>query len=222
MTTPTLAEVIRDAIEARVRGIYTATVAKIVKVYPKDQTVDVELVMLEPMNVLNDKDIEHIEHPVIMDLPIAYPRGGGFSIFMPPQIGDHVLVIFTHESIAQWRETGAKSVPGDLRRHYLSHAVAYLGIGPQTDLLTDAPSPTMPTDEMVINGPGVVRVGSQEDAKFVALAQYVDARLAAIVSFVNSHTHLYAPGPSPPAPTAPPAPPLSAQASVAASKLKAE
>lgn len=230
-TAPTLAAVLRDMVEARVRGIYTATVGRVTYYNANDQTVSVELVMLDPINVVNEGELEHVEHPVLPDVPIAWPRAGGFSIFMPPKKGDHVLLIFTHESIANWRTTGTKSPPGDIRRHNLSHAVAYLGIAPQTDLLKDPPALLMPEDEMVLNGPGVIRVGSKDDAKFVALAEYVDREIAklssfiteSIVPFLNAHTHV---GVGPGLPGTPAAPPfadaIQAPQTVAATKLKGE
>lgn len=216
-----LAELLRDSIESRVRGIYTCTVGKVHSYNAKDQTVEVELVMLEPINVIQqDREIEHIEHPVLPDVPIAFPRAGGFYIFMPPAKGDYVLVVFTHENVGTWRETGAaKSVPGFVGRHDLSNGVAILGIGPQTSLLADPPNATMPSDQMVIGAPGVVRVGSATAADFVALSQKVDAGFAAVTSFINSHTHT---APTGGGPTMPPAPPMSSVATVAAKKLKSE
>lgn len=64
-----------------------------------------------------------------------------------------------------------------------------------------------------------VRLGSDAASAYVALANLVDARIAAVVATFNAHVHTSA---APGSPTSSPVTPLAAQASVAAGKVKAE
>ena len=60
---------------------------------------------------------------------------------------------------------------------------------------------------------GLVHLGTETATNFVALANLVDARLAAIVLYINNHTHA--------SNGTPPSPLLASQATVAATKVKA-
>jgi len=126
---PTLAEIITGAIESRVGEIMTATVGKIEKYDPIKQVADISCVIKRPFNI-GDGEVDHEELPVLPNVPVLMPRSGGYVIHCPILPGDHVLVIFTHDSIAMWRETGALTEPGDLQRHSLASAVAIAGLAP--------------------------------------------------------------------------------------------
>jgi len=102
-----------------------------------------------------------------------------------------VLLLFTHDSPAMWRETGSESEPGDLRRHHLSHAVAIAGIAPQTSPLLDPPLPGMDPTEAVLGG-GVYRIGSKTVSVPVALGPVVDA----FIELFKLHRHGSGVGPT--------------------------
>ena len=67
----------------------------------------------------------------------------------------------------------------------------------------------------------VTNLGAKAAAQFVALADYVDDRLATIQSTFDAHTHAYNPGPSALAPTDGPLSPIGTLPTVAATKVKA-
>jgi hypothetical protein len=208
-TEPTISEVIRDAIIARLAEVMTCTVGRI-KVYdPKSQTAEIVLVMRRPFNIGAD-EVQFEDLPVLPNVPILWPRTGSAFIHLPLMAGDHVLVVFTHDNIGAWRATGSVSEPDDLRRHGLGSAVAIPGIAPDLEPLTDAPLPGMDPTEAVLGG-GVFRVGSKTGAVPVALAPIV----AAFITAFNAHTHGTGVGPT----TTPVAP---FTQNPAATKLKAE
>lgn len=132
---PTQAEVIRGAIRAALAEVMTATVGKVVLYNPLTQTADVLPVMKRPYNV-GYGVVDYEDLPVIMNVPVKQPRAGGFFVHMPIEVGDHVLLVFTHDDIANWRETGASSEPDDLRRHSLGSCVALVGMADSTDPLS--------------------------------------------------------------------------------------
>lgn len=208
---PTDAEVIRAAITARLGEVWTATIGRVESYDPQTQTASVLPVVRRPLKAA-DGHVGHEDLPVLPNVPVLQPRAGGFFVHLPVVVGDTVLVVFTSDSFAMWRESGAVTNPGDLRRHSLSNAVAIPGVFPAKLALAD-----IPTNEAVLGG-GVFRVGAAS-ADFVALAAKVDTAIANLQQAFDGHTHATAMGPSgPPAPTAA----VGAQASTAATKLKSE
>lgn len=210
MPEPSLSEVIRDALDARLVDVHTATIGQIVTYDPITQTANVRLVTKRAL-AREDGEIEHEEPPVLPSVPVSWPRAGGFFLHMPVLPGDSCLLVFCEDSNAMWRETGAAGmVPGDVRRHSYSSAVAIMGVAPSLSPLLDPPLPAMDPTEAVLGG-GVYRVGAKATAVPVALAPLVDAFITAF----NSHTHGTGVGPSTP-------PIVSHPGSTAATKLKAE
>lgn len=124
---PSDAEVIRGAIRAQLAELFTATVGAVQSYDPDTQTADVLPVMKRAFNI-GDGVVDFEDLPVIPNVPVAFPQAGGHFIHFPIVKGDHVLLVFTHDDIANWRETGAPAEPDDLRRHSLGSCVAYAGI----------------------------------------------------------------------------------------------
>jgi len=127
-----------------------------------------------------DGNTMHEDLPVIPNVPIAWPRGGGFYMHFPLAIGDHVWLVFNTTSFAQWRATGEVSDPGDLRRGSLSYPWAYPGAAPDAQHFIDAPG----SGQAVLGG-GVFRVGGP-GAQFVPQASKVDQALAQLKSAIAS------------------------------------
>ncbi len=131
---PSDADVIRGAIKAQLAELMTSTVGKVQKYDALTQTADVLPVMKRPYNIGYDV-VDYEELPVIPNVPVRQPRAGGFSIHMPVEVGDHVLLIFTHDDISLWRESGTSAEPEDLRRHSLGSCVALVGMADMTNPL---------------------------------------------------------------------------------------
>ena len=143
---PTLAEVIKGAITHDLAEVMTATVGKVRTYDPVLQVAEIQPVILRPVDV-GDGEVEHEELPILLNVPVVFPRGGvvpglcaGYVLHIPLMPGDHVLLVFTHDSIAMWREKGSVTEPGQLARHSLANAVAFAGIAPQMKPLS--PDPT--------------------------------------------------------------------------------
>lgn len=193
---PAILRGVQDQVQAR---IHTALPGKIRSYDVATQTAEVELVVQlggEPV-------------PPLADVPVCWPGGAAGFLHVPLAAGDTVMVLFAEEDFSKWFDTGSVSAPASLARHGL-HAVAIPGLRrAATPLTVTAGHVTLAaTDEL--------RLGSDAATAFVALATLVDARLAAIVSYINTHVHATAG-------TGPPVPPtvlLGAQDSVASSKVK--
>ena len=68
--------------------------------------------------------------PLLLDVPVVFPRGGGCTLTFPVKSGDECLVIFSDRCIDFWWQNGGIQEPVDPRQHDLSDAFAL--VGPQS------------------------------------------------------------------------------------------
>jgi hypothetical protein len=176
------AELIGQAMEDRLLDVHTALPA-IVKSYDAEtQTVSAEPAVQRAGHA-SDGGTVHVTLPVCQFVPVCWPNGGGYYLHFPITAGDSVMLIFSEAAWAQYRESGALSPPGDLRRHSLGYACA-IPMNPVTSRkFTDAP----PNEGVLIVGPGgSLRVSTAGGAaEFVALATLVQARLDGLQSAIS-------------------------------------
>lgn len=65
--------------------------------------------------------------PLLLDVPVIFPRGGGCTLTFPVKAGDECLVIFSDRCIDFWWQNGGVQEPVDPRQHDLSDAFALVG-----------------------------------------------------------------------------------------------
>ena len=65
--------------------------------------------------------------PLLVDVPVVFPRGGGCTLTFPIQEGDDCLVVFSDRCIDFWWQNGGVQEPVDPRQHDLSDAFALVG-----------------------------------------------------------------------------------------------
>jgi len=81
--------------------------------------------------------IDFTELPVVDDVPVIWPRGGGFSLHLPLGPGDWVLLIIASRSLDDWMARGETGVePADLRLGALQDAIAIPGMFPNPEPLS--------------------------------------------------------------------------------------
>jgi len=110
--------------------------------------------------------------PILADVPVSWPRGGGAAITWPLAAGDHVLLVFASRPIGRWRSSGAEGDPGAVRTHALADAIAV-----PCDPTRMAPAPsttdleiTQPTGGKVMlagGGKSVARIDDSVDLGFL-------------------------------------------------------
>lgn len=66
--------------------------------------------------------------PPLVDVPVSYPKGGGFAVTFPLRAGDEGIAIFSERCIDGWFQSGNASEPLDYRLHDLSDAMFIPGI----------------------------------------------------------------------------------------------
>ena len=72
------------------------------------QTVTVQVAIRERMN---EDGVENwVEIPLLLDVPIVFPRAGGYCLTLPITAGDEVLVVYGDNCIdAWWQNSGVQN-----------------------------------------------------------------------------------------------------------------
>ena len=139
MTTPDFTEALRRVIESRLLDVHTALPGRVEAYDAATQTADIQ-----PMikNVVADPDGAELEEafPIIPAVPVRFPRGGGYFLVFPLEVGDFVLLTFCEKSIDQFMAQGENVHPVDLDKHGFAGAVAHAGFYPSDQALAEEAS----------------------------------------------------------------------------------
>jgi hypothetical protein len=116
-----LVEVIARAVEAGVGRIFTATPCRVVVYDPATECADLAPCVRRPTPT-EQGTIVHEPLPILPNVPIAFPRGGGVSITFDLSPGDFVIALAMTYSIGQWRTMGGVDADaGDVRTNHPAH-----------------------------------------------------------------------------------------------------
>lgn len=72
-------------------------------------------------------DVTFVNLPLLVDVPIVFPSAGGFTITLPLEKNDEVLVVFSCRCIDAWWQSGGVNRAVELRMHDLSDGFAIPG-----------------------------------------------------------------------------------------------
>jgi hypothetical protein len=76
-------------------------------------------------------EVQTVPMPLLVDVPIVWPRAGGFALTFPVVAGDEVLVVFGSRCIDAWWQSGGVAVQAEARMHDLSDGFAVIGVTSQ-------------------------------------------------------------------------------------------
>ncbi len=80
-----------------------------------------------------DPDEDYVEElPVLLDVPVAWPRAQGYSLVGSLSPGDSVLLVACDRDISGWRRSGKASEPDTAQVHSWSSAIAIPGLQPDS------------------------------------------------------------------------------------------
>lgn len=120
-----LEEGLRIAMESHQSQMWTAIPAIVSSVNLVAQTLVVQP-SVQGSVTAPDGTAQAVNLPVLVDVPIVWPRAGGFALTFPIAAGDEVLVVFASRCIDSWWQSGSVGVQAEVRMHDLSDGFAIL------------------------------------------------------------------------------------------------
>jgi hypothetical protein len=190
--TPDLADILLKFMEERVGEVYTSIPGR-VEVYDEaGQVADVTpMVRTAKRDSVGNDIIETF--PILPEIPVMWPRAGGYFITFPLKVGDFVMIQFCMRDIADFLAKGVEVTPSNYAYHPFGSAVCIPGVFPNRDRLSER---NIENDMVMgkesgaqirIRDDGVVIVGKdQETVDAVALATAVADELTKVINDVNS------------------------------------
>jgi len=147
--------VLRTALDAQQSGIWTAMPAIVDAVDLDKQTITAQIA-IECIWVDDSGKRTNSPYPPLVDVPIVWPRAGGFALTFPIKKGDEVLIVFASRCIDSWWQNGGVQVPAEIRFHDLSDGFAIPGPTSQPKKLSNvsAQNVQLRTDD----GAGVLEI----------------------------------------------------------------
>jgi hypothetical protein len=107
--------------------IYTSLPCLIQSFNPAKRTVTAQpTIKAQAQNP--DGSFQWIALPILPDVPVYFPEGGGVTLTFPIQSGDEALVVIANRCIDAWWQSGGIQVQADIRMHSLSDGFAFVGI----------------------------------------------------------------------------------------------
>lgn len=129
--TPTLAEVLREAIREDRRELHTSIPGVIDSWDKKTGLADIK-VGLKTFAPQEDGTMKARSYAILLSVPVAIPGGGKYRMSFPLKKDDPVEVHFQEASIDIWLDKGGADVdPQDRRRHNISDPIAVPGPRPK-------------------------------------------------------------------------------------------
>lgn len=124
---PTLAELIRRALESRIAQVRVSMPGKVVDYDPATKTATVQPCLAD---VLFDDDDNRVtkELQPIQNVPVVFPGGAALDQHIVLTADDTGDLVFATNSINDWKASGNVAAPGDLRLHPLGSAKFYPGL----------------------------------------------------------------------------------------------
>ncbi len=124
----------------------------------------------------SDGSLSSVALPLLVDVPVVFPRGGGVTLTFPVAAGDECLVVFADRCIDYWWQSGGVQEPVDQRQHHLADAFALIGPQSQANKISGISTTTaqLRTDDgaaFVELDPGSHAVNVTTTGKLTASAQ---------------------------------------------------
>lgn len=122
-----LFESISAAQQARQAGIWTAMPA-IVQSFNAEQMTIVAQPAIQAQMRAPDGKVSWATLSLLLDVPVLFQGGGGYTLTFPIVAGDEALIVFSSRCLDAWWQSGGVQVQAELRMHDLSDGFALVGL----------------------------------------------------------------------------------------------
>lgn len=206
-----------SALQGWQKDLWTALPGIIQSFDPVKKTCEVQVSIQARQTNLQTGAFSWVTLPLLVDCPVFFPSGGGYTLTFPLELGDECLVVFASRCIDAWWQSGNVDIQAVMRMHDLSDGFVFAGISSvpkvQPDISTNsvqlrnnAGNVYIEIQETTVNiiTPGLVNiecenalVTASDEAKVVApsiILQDDGANLKklatdAFATLYNNHTH---------------------------------
>lgn len=129
-------EALRAAMDGRLAEVWTALPGIVQSFDPDAMTVTVQPSVKGTITA-PDGATSRVPLPLLVDVPVVFPSGGGFTLTFPVREGDECLAVLASRCIDAWWQSGGVQEPLEPRMHNLSDAFAFVGPFSQPRTLPD-------------------------------------------------------------------------------------
>lgn len=173
------------------KPIFTSYPGKILSFDPVKQVATVEIAREQYDNNLYEL-FKQYDFPILQDIPVQFPSGGGFVLTFPVAAGDNCLLMFCDKGISHWLYEGknkigkfSSGVPKNeyFRAYNLNDAVALVGFNPIPSAITSFNS----TSPELRNKTRTQRITLVADGKIEVVATG-DLHITAPTTTIDSNT----------------------------------
>lgn len=119
-----------DAMLQKTRASLRVAMPGIIQSFNAENVTAVVQLAIEGVNQDSNDQLTSLSLPLLVDVPIVFPRGGGCTLTFPVAPDDECLVIFADRCIDFWWQSGGIQKAVSERMHDLSDAFAL--VGPQS------------------------------------------------------------------------------------------
>ena len=170
MSTPTLTDVLSQSIRTQLNGMRVCLPGRIEEYSHDNAKANVKPLIKDVR--LNG---EVITLPVIVNVPVVFPKTKRGGITFPLERGDGVMIIFSDRSLDEWLSRGDDAPYTDSRQHNISDAIAVPGLYSFVDNINagvDSDSTQLSSDEgkVAINNSGKMAIQSGGNELFQILS----------------------------------------------------
>lgn len=129
-------EGVRAAMDGRLAEVWTA-LPGIIQAFDAAAMTVVVQPSIKGVFTLADGTSKSVALPLLVDVPVVFPSGGGFTLTFPIAAGDECLAVLASRCIDAWWQSGGVQAPLEPRMHNLSDAFALVGPRSQPRTLTE-------------------------------------------------------------------------------------
>ena len=119
-------EAMRVAMDGLRSGLWTA-MPGIVQSFNSDAITAVVQLAIKGVVQSPSGAAKFVDMPLLVDVPVYFPRGGNCTLTFPVSKDDECLVVFSARCIDGWWQAGGVQAPMEPRMHDLSDGFAFVG-----------------------------------------------------------------------------------------------
>jgi len=185
---PTLAEVLKLAIQASLAQVETTLPARITAYDHDKQRASVQP-LVQGAFVNDEGERVYVDLPVIPNCPVAFFAAGHASLTSKLEVGDRVTIVFCSRDIGGWlTDDSDRNEPQDPRRHALDDVIVLPGA---RSFRNPLPDKAVSSSDAVFAA-DAIQLGSTDATQYIVLAEklrdWINNQINAVF---NAHTHNY-------------------------------